>query len=409
LNRKSARRSAFSGNAHVRTGIALEEIRSLEGLDALANEWLALADHLRVELPFSDFRWMAAWWRNLRRENRWTRDALCVLAVRRDGRLIAVAPYMITSRHLFRLPLLRVMQPIGTDPNITEVRCLLVAPEDEKDVTEAILAYACESVDCDAIVFSGLRADGEAVADLAASSHVVDATSVSMFVLPLAPTWDELRGSLPRNLRESLRKCRNSLARDNHNPTFKVIEDEREIIASLPRFFELHRNRADATETVQHGDVFARESSRAFIADAVRQFAPAGRMRLFTMEIEGAVVAMRLAYVCNDCLFLYYSGYDVAWGKYSVMTSVTSEAIQYAIASGLKRVNFSTGADQSKLRWRPEEIVTRKFVVQKPTIRARVGHQAVEAGKSMRAKWEKRQKAKRAATVLAAPPPSSPV
>jgi CelD/BcsL family acetyltransferase involved in cellulose biosynthesis len=76
------------------------------------------------------------------------------------------------------------------------------------------------------------------------------------------------------------------------------------------------------------------------------------------------------------------------------MTSVTSEAIQYAIAAGFKRVNLSTGADQSKLRWRPREVLTRSLVMRKPTMRARLVHHAVEVGRSIRAKREKQKAAK---------------
>ena len=300
---------------------------------------------------------------------------------------------MVTSRRVLGLPLLRVLQPIGTDPNITEVRSILVAPHDEADAVAAMVEYACEFVNCDEMVVTGLSAAGQAAAELAALPNVVEATPLSMFVLPLLPTWDELRGALPRNMRESLRKCRNSLSRDGHEPVFKVLEDEHEIVNLLPRFFELHRSRADATETVRHNDVFGHESGRAFAADVLRLFAQAKRARLFTMEIAGEIVAMRLGFVSHDCLYLYYSGYDVAWGKYSVMTSVTAEAIQYAIAAGLKRVNLSTGADQSKLRWRPEEIVMRAFTFGKSTVRTRFAHQAVEAGRSMRKKWQQREKA----------------
>lgn len=372
-------------------GIVVEAFPSIGELEGLREEWVALADHLRVELPFNGHDWLAAWWPNLRRTSRLTRDSLFVLAFRRDGQLIAVAPYMVTSRRVLGLPVLRVLQPIGTDPNITEVRCLLVAPHDERDVTAALIAYALESINCDAIVVGGLDGEGAAAQQLVMKHGVVESTPVSMFVIDLPADWDELRANLPRNIRESLRKCRNSLARDGHEPTFNVLETEKEIIDLLPQFFTLHRSRADATGTIHHRDVFGRDCDRQFMADVIKRLASQARARLFTMEIGGEIVAMRLAIVCNDCLYLYYSGYDVAWAKYSVMTSVTSEAIQYAIAAGYKRVNLSTGADQAKLRWRPREIVTRTVMMQKPTMRARVVHHAIEVGRSVRAKLEQRK------------------
>jgi CelD/BcsL family acetyltransferase involved in cellulose biosynthesis len=406
VNRTKSGHGTFS-IAHRPADIAVEALQSSNQLESLRAEWIALADRLRAELPFNTHQWMAAWWQNLRRANRLTRDAMCVLAFRRDGQLIAVAPYMVTSRHVMGLPVLRVLQPIGTDPNITEVRCMLVAPQDEHTVTMALVAHALESIACDAIVVSGLEADGEASRQLVLTKGAVESTPTSMYVIDLPATWDELRASLPRNIRESLRKCRNSLARDGHEPTFKVLRDANEIIALLPRFFDLHRNRSEAAGTIHHRDVFGRECDRQFVVDAINTFAALDRAYLFTMEIAGETVAMRLAFACNDCLYLYYSGYDFAWSKYSVMTSVTSEAIQYAIDAGFKRVNLSTGADQSKLRWRPREVPTRTVMVQKATLRARLAHRAIEAGRQVRAQLEKRKAAKLSAAAPASPPTSS--
>jgi CelD/BcsL family acetyltransferase involved in cellulose biosynthesis len=384
----SAPEGAFAVTTHVTTGISVQRIDSFEELEALAAAWAALAERLQVELPFSDVRWMKAWWKNLRRDGQVTRDSLCVLAFRRGGELVGVGPYMITSRHVLNMPLSRVLQPIGTDPNITEVRSLLVAPSDEQAVVDALLHYASTVVECDAVVISGLTAVAETRLAPQPRGGITDATSLTMFVLQLPKTWEELRAALPRNTREALRKSRNSLARDGLSPAFRVLDSETEVIDMLPRFFELHSDRAEARDTVQHSDVFGRENARAFLADLVRQFATSGRVLLFTMEIANRVVAARLAFRCHSCLYLYYSGYERAWGKHSVMTALTAEAIRYAIAANLRRVNLSTGSDQSKLRWRPEEIVIRSFAVHKQTIRAWVTRRLVGAGKWLRAKWQ---------------------
>ena len=50
---------------------------------------------------------------------------------------------------------------------------------------------------------------------------------------------------------------------------------------------------------------------------------------------------------------MYFSGYDLAWGRFSVMTTLVAEAIKWAIAERLRIFNLSTGNDVSKTRWRP--------------------------------------------------------
>ena len=79
-------------------------------------------------------------------------------------------------------------------------------------------------------------------------------------------------------------------------------------------------------------------------------------MRLFALRIGSQIVAMRLAFVIGDNLYLYYSGFDPQWGSYSVMTTSVAEAIKYAIAQGLKTVSLSTTNEGSKSRWSPREV-----------------------------------------------------
>jgi hypothetical protein len=53
-------------------------------------------------------------------------------------------------------------------------------------------------------------------------------------------------------------------------------------------------------------------------------------------------------------MYLYYSGFDPTYRRYSVMTRVLAESIKYAIAEGINSINLSTGIDVSKTRWSPQ-------------------------------------------------------
>jgi CelD/BcsL family acetyltransferase involved in cellulose biosynthesis len=97
-----------------------------------------------------------------------------------------------------------------------------------------------------------------------------------------------------------------------------------------------------------------------------------GHAHVFQLKIGGAVVATRVGFSFGRTLYLYYSGYDPAWAKYSVMTTAVAEAIKWAIARGFDIVNLSTGNDVSKTRWGPEEKLFHSVVLQAPTARARL-------------------------------------
>jgi CelD/BcsL family acetyltransferase involved in cellulose biosynthesis len=47
------------------------------------------------------------------------------------------------------------------------------------------------------------------------------------------------------------------------------------------------------------------------------------------------------------------------------------EIVKWSIAQGLDRVNLSTGSDQSKLRWKPKELVFSEAVQRSDTWRGR--------------------------------------
>jgi hypothetical protein len=76
---------------------------------------------------------------------------------------------------------------------------------------------------------------------------------------------------------------------------------------------------------------------------------------------------MRIGFVIGDSLYLYYSGYDPRWSKYSVMTTTVVEAVKYAIGQRLKTINLSPNRDVSKTRWGPREIALTQAVQLAPS------------------------------------------
>jgi CelD/BcsL family acetyltransferase involved in cellulose biosynthesis len=179
---------------------------------------------------------------------------------------------------------------------------------------------------------------------------------LSYFVLDLPPSWEELRSRLKRNIRESLRHCYNSLKRDGHRFEFQVIEDPAGVRQGLDRYLALHRMRANVTDTVIHPDRFASRTCRNFLYTICDRLAARGAVRLFALKIGAQVVAMRLGFVVGDSLYMYYSGYDPLWARYSVMTTTVAEALKYAITRGIKTVNLSPGREVSKMRWGPRQV-----------------------------------------------------
>jgi CelD/BcsL family acetyltransferase involved in cellulose biosynthesis len=202
---------------------------------------------------------------------------------------------------------------------------------------------------------------------------------VPLYHLDLQSSWDALRARLPRNIKESLRKCYNSLKRDGH--AFKLVVRARpdEAEAAINRFLALHADRSQFAASVHHHDAFGTEPARGFLHDYARHMAQRDALRVFQLEIAGQVVATRIGFVLGDALYLYYSGYDVQWRQYSVMTTLVCEAIKWAIDHRFAVVNLSTGNDVSKTRWRPKETMFHEAMLTAPNMRAKLAFRLTSA------------------------------
>jgi CelD/BcsL family acetyltransferase involved in cellulose biosynthesis len=329
--------------------ITVEVATSSEQLSALKSEYDRLGAACGNTLPFALHEWHVAWWTHLAKTGGSVRDRLRVHLVRDDeGRCVAILPFVSTQRRLGVLTT-ESLGFLGADPNFTEVRSPLVAPGTEALVTDAVARRLAADGAWDWILWSGVQGRfGEALASrapLGPDAPVLD------YVVDLPPTWDEFRSGLKRNIRESLRHCYNSLKRDGLGFEFEVAQTPSAVRAALRTFLSLHGMRAELTGTVAHPNRFAGDLSQRFLYDVCDRLALRGVARVFLLKIRGAVVAVRIGFVVGNQLYLYYSGFDPCWARYSVPTTLIAEAMKYAIGQGLTAANLSTGTDVSKTRW----------------------------------------------------------
>ena len=357
-------------------GLTVEVVKSLEGVRALEAEWLALEARL-PSLPFVTFDWFVSWWEHLAERRLLVKDELFVLTFRDSkGELMGIAPLMITQRPGLLVVSTRQLQLFGADPNLTEIRSLVVPAAQRGPVYEALMLYLqAHSHAWDWFLLTGVPDDPQLTEIVASPFPRADwLQPTPNFILDLPNSFEALKASLSRNTKEALRKCYNSLKRDGLSFEFEVLTQVDQVEPALADFFRLHRIRSELTDTVAHPNAFAAERSRQFLTTVCKRFAARGKLRVFQLRIAGRVVACRLAFVCGDALYLYYSGYEPEFGQYSVMTTLLAEAIRYAIDSGLTSVNLSIGRDASKLRWAPRQTDYLDARIVSPSLRGAVAH-----------------------------------
>jgi CelD/BcsL family acetyltransferase involved in cellulose biosynthesis len=344
--------------------LSIQRIADIAALERLAPEWDEIDGLSSPRTPFTSPWWNLLWWRHFSENGLLIRDELFVLAVRDEQRrLVALAPMMRTLRPGFGPVRMREIQFFGNDTDIMELRGLACRTEYRAAALQAIHEHLMQLTgEWDSLLWCGIPA-GESVGNLGAQPPY---RTVRDYYLQLPASWPELLAGLSRNMKEALRKCYNSLKREGHAFTFRAVGAPAAIDAALERFFQLHRARSRLGNTVPHPDRFNAVRSRKFFREYAHHMAQRDQLRIFQLEIGGCVVASRIAFLLGEEMYLYYSGYLPEWRRFSVMTTLTTECIKWAIERRLQIVNLSTGHDYSKVRWRPAESAARDYLVWSP-------------------------------------------
>lgn len=352
------------------SGIHVEVVDSLEGVKALRDDYERLCKIAANTLPFAMQEWHLAWCEHFLSPDPQIREQPLFHVLRRDnGECVAIVPLILSRR---RFGPLRVgsLALVGADPGLTEIRAPLIEPGYEWLTVRSVHGRLSQFPDWDWVQWSGMNAPlAQAIeTEIAPKGYDVQQD----FVLDLAPTWEQFRKGLKRNIRESLRHCYNSLKRDGHEFELTVVRERGQLRPAIQSFLELHALRARMTTGTPHPNYFATPALQAFLYDLCDRFAARDALRLFQLRIGGEIVATRIGFLLRDSLYLYYSGFNPAWARYSVMTTTFAEALKYAIASGCRTANLSIGAEQSKLRWQPRVVEYHSALVHHDFLRSRI-------------------------------------
>ncbi|HVY18315.1 MAG TPA: GNAT family N-acetyltransferase [Rhodopila sp.] len=377
-----------------RNVLLVERVKNPGDWSALLSEWEVLDQATYPRSPFTSPGWFELWWKHLRRNGLLFRDRFFGHVVRdADGRLVAIAPLMRTVYPGTGLPILRIVQFFGTDPSLTEFRGVICRPEDHRAVVEALAEhFQRHAHEWDVFRWNGLREpedDYRLPPGCDGFSHRRD---IPDYIMDLPDSFEQIRASVSSNMRKNLRKAYEFLERDRIRFTFTVIENPSDNQSAIDAFLALHAARSDAADMIMHPNKFTNPTTRAFLFDYLRVRTAAGEPLFFQVEIDGKVVASRLAFLLNTDLYLYFAGYDPTWRDYSIMTVLSAEVMKWAIGRGLRRLNLSTGTDQSKTRWKPTEIVLRDAVQISPTLRAKFAHQVFRVYEEWSNKRDQRYK-----------------
>jgi CelD/BcsL family acetyltransferase involved in cellulose biosynthesis len=321
-------------------------------VDGFFSSWDALA--VACARPYCAPAWMMAWWRHLATSER----ALRVVAVFDDEDLVGVGPFFVdtTPRGATRWRLLASQTSSRIEP--------LARPGREGDVAPVMVeAIANAHPRPDLITFEGTvgtspwpdifrtRWPGKT-----RPLRQVEMTQAAPIVPLAGQTFHEWFARRSKNFREIRRRGRRIVEKGGF---FRVAKTPEEARIGVAAFARLHHSRWKS----RGGSGVLDDRVEAMVADAAAAMAPDLRMRLWTIEVEGKIVAAEIFIAAGGEVSNWLGGFDEAWARYGPSLLLLLQSIEQAWELGDARFDLGTGPQEYKGRFTDDADVAEWSVV----------------------------------------------
>lgn len=334
--------------------VELTPLAQLSGSDRPA--WDALFDAQQgIANPFCAPEWVQNWYEFFTEpEDRF------LFTVRDGDRLIAVAPFFRSSVTAGRMTIAKRLQLVGSGQggSLLELPQILAAPGRER---EALRAVVTSTITADtgghwletSVTPSMTWFDPSWVINtgrpVAFHRHQLSRACV---VIPLLGSWSDTRTALKRNVKESLRRSKNRLAKDGRAWSLRQHTDTLDA-SVVERFLDLHRNRAEHEQSSAstHPDAYSDPTRREFMRTVLPSLGIRGRARILELELGNEVVASQLVLHAPGLTYIHSSGFNADVWNLGPVTFLQGEAIAAAADRGERWINMSPGPHVAKLRW----------------------------------------------------------
>jgi CelD/BcsL family acetyltransferase involved in cellulose biosynthesis len=333
--------------AVVTASLRVDLVEDSAGLEALHPEWRGLLKASGVDCLFMSWEWLGTWWKHVSAGRR-----LHILAVRRDGRLIGIAPWALRPAQPGRLVPFRALEFMGMGDIGSDYLDLIARPEDESDVVKAVGDYLEKHRMF--IEFQRVKHSSQRVATLVSRLDQAGWQTQQLITENCAyldlkgHTWKSYLSTVSRAHRANVNRRLRRLKESFQSVEFQKVTDEATRIACFKDFAHLHALRWSGDE---RSTAFTGPDVMAFHEDFSRLALERGWLRLYVLRLDGKAVASTYSFRYGDVFYYYQAGYDPAYCSYSVGLSTLAMAIEQSIEEGITEIDFLHGEEEYKALW----------------------------------------------------------
>jgi CelD/BcsL family acetyltransferase involved in cellulose biosynthesis len=316
--------------------LVVDEVRSLDAFAALEEEWGAFIEEAPAASFFHTWEWLTA-----RLESYWADEELALLLVRRQGRLVAAAPFVVDRQG---------EQWCRGSLTLPEDGFDLLCTEHVPEVLDSLFVKLRASRRRWRIGLGRLPADSEVAAALpeaarrnGLSTFVRDADTVRL--IHTDGGWDAYLASRSSKVRREWRRKQRKLesAGAVEIRTIRSPKESDEVFDDVVAI-------ESASWKEGEGSSIAGQRAERFYRSLARRCAERSWLRLHLLYLDGRPVAYFYGVAFRNQLYGLKTSYDVAWAKLSPGVVVVLQALQEAFEEGVSTIDF-LGFDS---RWKVE-------------------------------------------------------
>jgi CelD/BcsL family acetyltransferase involved in cellulose biosynthesis len=300
----------------------MSEIEEIPDLEALRGEWSDLCDRSPRVTPFQRPEWLIPWGRAFPPGEPW------VLAVRKKGRLAALAPLLVYLNEGKRTVAF-------CGGGVSDYCDVVTGPDGEEEAVAALLAHLMDHRDRWEV------ADLEPLPGDSPLLRVSEGSTETRDVCPgldLPERIEDLGSVVPTRQLANLRKYRRKAEKlgELRLHSGGSWEEKLEILLG---FYLARRGEPN-------GDTL-----RAFHHEVAAGFHARGALGIHLLCLNGDPLAGLYGFRERDTFYCYMQGFDERWARLSPGTMVVGAVIEEAIRQGARRIDFLRGREPYKYWW----------------------------------------------------------
>lgn len=312
----------------------------------LEAEWDALLDESITHVPFLRYEYLRAWWQT-RGGGEWQQDAkLLLVTARNAGKLVGAAPLFWTPDYA-GTPALLLVGAV----EISDYLDVLSRPADLPNFAQGLLAFlvSADLPEWKTLQFHNLLNTSPALAALQSAAEqrgwqVQSEVLQHSPYIPLPGDFEIYLAAIDKKQRHEVRRKMHRLEESGVPFRWYVVSDASALDAEVDDFMRL-------MATDPQKESFLTPQMREHMHLVCRCAFEAGCLHLAFLEIEGQKAAGYLSFDYLNRLWVYNSGLDRAFTKYSPGWVLLGYLLQWANENKRSEFDFMRGDEDYKYRF----------------------------------------------------------